>query len=127
MKPENFIMWLKGYIQLNGSKPDARQWQIIQDHLALVFDKKTPDRSLTQNKESSYCSKLENGGTGRLLSGPNLYNPSLVKLQNLGLISGGNNILVDGYTGHPIIWNASLLDVSGYKINTGPEHVLITC
>jgi hypothetical protein len=110
MKPENFITWLKGYIQLNGNKPDARQWQIIQDHLALVFDKKTPDRSLNQvSKEPTYCStnkfpypsfklsllsgsgidsKLDNGGSGRLLFEPNLYSPALVELQNLGFISG---------------------------------------
>ena len=56
MKPEYFITWLRGYIELDGRIPTPRQWQIIQDHLNLVFDKKTPDRKNTEApKEATYC------------------------------------------------------------------------
>ena len=56
MKPEHFITWLRGYIELNGKVPSKKQWQIIQDHLNLVFDKKTPDRKTPElPKEATYC------------------------------------------------------------------------
>lgn len=44
MTPEAFCYWLQGFSELDGQQPDNNQWQIIQDHLNLVFDKVTPDR-----------------------------------------------------------------------------------
>ena len=41
MTPEQFAYWLQGYAELNGAPPSPEQWQIIRDHLALVFDKRT--------------------------------------------------------------------------------------
>lgn len=45
MKPESFVYWLQGFVELN---PQAMltltQWQIVKDHLALVMQKETPDR-----------------------------------------------------------------------------------
>lgn len=44
MTPEQFVYWLQGFSELNDAVPTARQWAVIQDHLAQVFDKKTPVR-----------------------------------------------------------------------------------
>lgn len=42
MTPENFAYWLQGFAELTPETPSAAQWQAIRDHLALVFQKKTP-------------------------------------------------------------------------------------
>jgi hypothetical protein len=45
MSPESFVYWLQGFFELENPKTlSSRQTQIVKDHLALVFDKKTPDR-----------------------------------------------------------------------------------
>jgi hypothetical protein len=45
MNENQFVYWLQGFVELN---PQAMltltQWQIVKDHLALVFKKETPDR-----------------------------------------------------------------------------------
>lgn len=41
MTPEQFTYWLQGFAEVNQTNPDPKQWQIIKDHLKLVFDKKT--------------------------------------------------------------------------------------
>jgi len=47
MTPRDFVYWLQGFAEINGSAvPTKEQWQIIQDHLKLVFDKQTPDRTV---------------------------------------------------------------------------------
>lgn len=43
MTAEQFAYWLQGYAELNDAPPTAEQWQAIRDHLALVFNKVTPD------------------------------------------------------------------------------------
>lgn len=45
MTPNDFCYWLHGWTELKGDKaaPTAIQWQVIVDHLDLVFDKVTPD------------------------------------------------------------------------------------
>lgn len=46
MTPERFTDWLQGFVEIaNTDTISEKQWQIIKDHLKLVFDKKTPDRS----------------------------------------------------------------------------------
>lgn len=45
MTPENFAYWLQGFAELNAEPPTPEQWQAIRDHLALVFEKKTPLRA----------------------------------------------------------------------------------
>lgn len=46
MNSETFVYWLQGFVEIaNTDTISEKQWQIIKDHLKLVFDKKTPDRS----------------------------------------------------------------------------------
>lgn len=47
MSPESFTYWLQGFVEISESNavPNEKQWLMIKDHLKLVFDKKTPDRS----------------------------------------------------------------------------------
>ncbi len=44
MTPEQFTYWLQGYseIGMNREAPDAKQWEIIVEHLQTVFHKVTP-------------------------------------------------------------------------------------
>lgn len=46
MSPENFVYWLNGFIELDGSLPTEQQWYSIKDHLKLVMNKKTPVRNV---------------------------------------------------------------------------------
>lgn len=41
MTPENFCMWLNGYVELNGDVPNEDQWAVIVEHLQSVFKKTT--------------------------------------------------------------------------------------
>lgn len=50
MTPENFAYWLQGFSEICGQTPSKEQWEIIKDHLNLVFNKVTP------NREMKYCS-----------------------------------------------------------------------
>lgn len=45
MTAEQFAYWLQDYAELNEAPPSAEQWQSIREHLALVFNKVTPQRS----------------------------------------------------------------------------------
>lgn len=46
MTPERFTDWLQGFVEIQQSESITdTQWLIIKDHLKLVFDKKTPDRT----------------------------------------------------------------------------------
>jgi hypothetical protein len=48
MTAEQFIYWLQGFMEIsNPVKLSEKETQIIKDHLKLVFDKKTPDRTIT--------------------------------------------------------------------------------
>jgi hypothetical protein len=47
MTTEQFTYWLKGFMELNETTTlTEKQYQIVKDHLDLVFDKKTPNRDL---------------------------------------------------------------------------------
>ena len=47
MSPESFTYWLAGYFEISDSNNlSPQQVQIIRDHLALVFEKVTPDRNI---------------------------------------------------------------------------------
>lgn len=46
MDESTFVYWLQGFVEIaNTDTISEKQWQIIKDHLKLVFDKKTPDRN----------------------------------------------------------------------------------
>lgn len=46
MNYEQFAIWLHGFLEIsNAEEINKEQTQIIRDHLALLFEKKTPDRS----------------------------------------------------------------------------------
>jgi len=46
MTAEQFTYWLQGFMELTSMNHlEPNQFQIIKDHLKLVFDKQTPDRS----------------------------------------------------------------------------------
>ena len=45
MNYEQFAIWLHGFLEISNAETiDKQQTQIIKDHLALLFEKKTPDR-----------------------------------------------------------------------------------
>jgi hypothetical protein len=52
MNSTEFCYWLQGYLELrDDDRPlTAKQVQIIKDHLALVFNKVTPDRKVEPAK-----------------------------------------------------------------------------
>lgn len=46
MTAEQFTYWLQGFMEMGQpTELNANQVQIIKDHLKLVFDKQTPDRT----------------------------------------------------------------------------------
>lgn len=47
MSSEQFIYWLQGYVEISGEYPSPEEWQIIKDHLKLVFEKHTPEYEYT--------------------------------------------------------------------------------
>lgn len=51
MTPENFCYWLQGYLEISDSKDlDSNQLDIVKDHLKLVFNKITPNRTDPYNE-----------------------------------------------------------------------------
>lgn len=55
MNTEQFAYWLQGCSEISeGKTPSENEWKIIQDHLKLVFFKKTPDRTITINPTIDY-------------------------------------------------------------------------
>lgn len=40
--PDAFCLWLRGFVELDGSHPTPEQWECIKQHLDLVFTKVTP-------------------------------------------------------------------------------------
>lgn len=46
MTTEQFCYWMQGFFEISNPKElNAKQVQIIKDHLNLVFNKQTPDRN----------------------------------------------------------------------------------
>ena len=69
MSPEQFTYWLKGFFEISDTNNlSEKQVQIIRDHLNLVFNKVTTDRSKQQNFAELYDSIMKHSN-----SKPNLY------------------------------------------------------
>lgn len=52
MSYEQFAIWLHGFLEISNTEEiNKEQTQIIKDHLALIFDKKTPDCSKNINND----------------------------------------------------------------------------
>ena len=63
MDANSFAMWLNGYVELGGERPSEAQWQMIKEHLSLVFKKVTnPLMSLSLKPTSSDISYCFSGG-----------------------------------------------------------------
>lgn len=54
MTAEQFAYWLQGFAEIQRTPPTGEQWFIIKDHLDLVFNKVTPDRTLSSGKRLIY-------------------------------------------------------------------------
>lgn len=55
--PEKFVYWLQGFFELaNPRVLDNIQVKIIKDHLALVFDKATPEYDRLNTKHTGLSS-----------------------------------------------------------------------
>jgi len=57
MSPEQFLYWLQGFFEIQSVGVDGdieginpKQTRIIRDHLQLVFEKETPDRTIDIDK-----------------------------------------------------------------------------
>ena len=46
MTSQEFTYWLQGYAELGGDAPTKEQWNIIKEHLGLVFNKVTKTNEL---------------------------------------------------------------------------------
>lgn len=58
MTSDDFAMWLNGFLELaNPTSLNEVQIEIIKDHLALVIEKKTPDRFGQPREEAEEKSK----------------------------------------------------------------------
>jgi len=50
MSPENFVYWLRGYLEIQDpTSINANQVQIIKDYLQLVFKKETQNYTIKNN------------------------------------------------------------------------------
>lgn len=57
MNYEQFAIWLHGFLEISNAETiNKEQTQIIKDHLALLFEKKTPDR---QKKEETDMDRIQ--------------------------------------------------------------------
>lgn len=60
MSPEQFTYWLKGFFEISDTNNlSEKQVQIIRDHLNLVFNKETPERSKRSNYKELFDSIIK--------------------------------------------------------------------
>ena len=58
MTAEQFTYWLQGFMELTSMNHlNTTQFQIVKNHLALVFDKQTPDRTVPSAPANSTWSQ----------------------------------------------------------------------
>lgn len=51
LMPGNFVIWLRGYVEITKRAPQVEEWQIIKEHLQLVFTKVPPGTGPEKSKE----------------------------------------------------------------------------
>jgi hypothetical protein len=78
MTPEQFTYWLQGVVETIDGKPSERQWLVICDHLATVFNKQTPERQSDDAKTGDpavdeQVKKLVKDLQGKQVRGPVRY------------------------------------------------------
>ena len=83
MTAEQFVYWLQGFMEINDpDRISPIETKIIKDHLALVFKKETPNRTISVpntsqpyvgdpypewlHKNTVYCS-TDTGTTGNII------------------------------------------------------------
>lgn len=65
MTPEQFCYWLQGFAEITGanvgfgSNPQPHEWEVIKDHLALVFKKETPSYTFPALTADELKKKIE--------------------------------------------------------------------
>jgi hypothetical protein len=55
MTSDFFCAWLQGYVEISGETPTDAQWEMIKEHLGLVFNKittKPNDKEILKSKEN---------------------------------------------------------------------------
>jgi hypothetical protein len=55
MDATQFTYWLKGYTELGGDCPTPAQWEVIKEHLDLVFNKVTTKTVTSPSPTPTYC------------------------------------------------------------------------
>lgn len=51
MQPRDFCYWLQGFAELTPEAPSQEQWDLIREHLGLVFKKVTSEFSASSQSE----------------------------------------------------------------------------
>lgn len=60
MKPEAFVTWLKGFVELaNPDSIDTTRWNVIKEHLQMVFIKLTSEDDENPNNIQDILDKLK--------------------------------------------------------------------
>lgn len=75
MTTEQFIYWLQGFVELHGAPPSASQWEVIKEHLQLVFDKKTVKTVEKKDSDKSVSDFLK-GLADRNKQNPPIFTPT---------------------------------------------------
>ncbi len=61
MTSGRFCDWLQGYVELQGELPTQEQWEMIKEHLALVYNKVTSPKKkgILINKAEDVIEKIK--------------------------------------------------------------------
>ena len=102
MNYEQFAIWLQGFFEIsNAETVNREQTQIIKDHLALLFEKKTPVRKEKIEDESSeQLKKLAEGNERRRPKDVEL--PTFPLYAPMPIHPGINPVICKDGTGTPL-------------------------
>ena len=117
MTTEQFTYWLQGFMEVaNPTTLDETQTQIIKDHLDLVFDKQTPDRTFTPPLEQMPTTPHP---PYPLWVDPN---PFKVTCETSPYTDGGENPMNKIYCSHMVPQN--MFGLKEDKVDTNPSKVI---